>query len=1157
LAFLLLYPHLPHTREYLADLLWPDAPPDRVRRNFSDTLYRLRQRLGDAWLRVEPDTVALNTSAGLWVDVWEFEQLLQAGDLTTLTQAVELYTGDLLPEIYDDWILTRRVNLREQYLAALEKLVEAHQAQNHLPQALRYARRLIRAEPLGEHNHQAYLRLLGRLRHRNEALVHYHYLQELLQQELGIDPMPETQAIIASIQQEMALPDSTLAPIERIPFVGRAQERSILLEAAEAAITGQGGLIAIEGEAGIGKSRLLGEVTAGMLWRGAKALSGNATEQPAASPLLPLVEALAEVLTGPRLAQVEAFLSAQTLAWLAPIYEPWRTQADLPEIPPAQARQRFHQALTELFQTLARLKPHVLILDDLHWADPALWAALDVLTPALPQNRLLFLLAYRRPEIEQNAGWETLRQWERQGKMKVVTLKPLTEAEVTQILPSELQPETQYVLASTGGNPFFITEILATLAEGHDPHGDTILARAERLPQAARSALEVAAVLGADVSYQLWAAMTNLPPHVLGEVGEQLEASYFFQPSRSGYTFSHDLLQTTIYEQVKPARRRQLHRQAADSLAKFEAGNLRARAFHLDRARVDAEAAAMYRQAGAQDLARFAFKEAQIAFDRALVLMALTPSEERVETLLALVRVCDVTGDRTRQQTALAEALQAARHLADSELTTQTLLLLGQAAAQTGQVESAAAHLDEALALAQGSDNATQQIEAYFLLGDLAARRGKFDEARAHFETALRQAQKIGDRRREAHALRGLAIVARQTGQIEQAISWFEQTLAVYQAINDRFAASVIQANLLGGYYYLGAWDRLLALADEALAVKEALGDRLGAAIVRQQQGLAAYALGDYERARPVLEQVMRECEAIGERRTAGLTRNVLGLVAEGEGNLAEAQHHYETALAIAQEIEAETEAAYAQYDLGALYAQLNKSAQAIPLLEAARATWAEHGNELLRLKSEAYLGLAQLALGEQARAEALAQVGWSAFQQGAPSGEQPQAWLWTLYRLLNLLYRSDQADQVLRAAYAELQRQAGVVADAAMRQNFFRRVPLNRAIVAAYDQLTPQARTLTVTLACRDAPLGRALTAEEMVSVHWTINAPEDEAITSKSARRLHRLRRLLAEATAQGAAPTDDDLAQALGVSRRTILRDMAALAQAGLIFPTRRRK
>ncbi|NJN99220.1 MAG: AAA family ATPase, partial [Anaerolineales bacterium] len=468
-------------------------------------------------------------------------------------------------------------------------------------------------------------------------------------------------------------------------------------------------------------SRLLREVIAGMLWRGATALNSSATEQPAASPLLPLVEALSEVLTGPRLAQVEAFLSAQSLAWLAPIYEPWRTRADLPEFPPAQARQRFHQALIELFQALARLKPHILILDDLHWADPALWAALDALTPVLPQNRLLFLLAYRRPEIEQNAGWETLRQWDRQGTIKIITLNPLDEPEVAQILPSELQPETRQVLASTGGNPFFITEMLVTLAEGHDPYGNTILARAERLPQTARSALEAAAVLGTDVPYQLWATIASLPAHILAEASEQLEDGYFLQASRNGYTFSHDLVHTTIYDQIKPARRRQLHRQVADSLTRFEADNLRARAFHLDRARAYAEAAAMYRQAGEQGLAHFAFKEAHAAFDRALALMASTPSSERVETLLALVRVCDITGDRTRQQTALAEALHAARHLADRVLMTQTLLLFGQVAAQTGQVESAAVHLNEALALARHPGDDLQQIEAYFLLGDLAA----------------------------------------------------------------------------------------------------------------------------------------------------------------------------------------------------------------------------------------------------------------------------------------------------------------------------------------------------------------------------------------------------------------------------------------------------
>jgi hypothetical protein len=99
----------------------------------------------------------------------------------------------------------------------------------------------------------------------------------------------------------------------------------------------------------------------------------------------------------------------------------------------------------------------------------------------------------------------------------------------------------------------------------------------------------------------------------------------------------------------------------------------------------------------------------------------------------------------------------------------------------------------------------------------------------------------------------------------------------------------------------------------------------------------------------------------------------------------------------------------------------------------------------------------------------------------------------------------------------------------------------------ALADLLAPDARVITVSLARRDAPLGRTLHAHEYVTVRWTVRAPEDDALADKAERRRQRLRRLLHEAEAQGAAPTDDDLARALGVSRRTILRDMLAEGRA----------
>ena len=145
----------------------------------------------------------------------------------------------------------------------------------------------------------------------------------------------------------------------------------------------------------------------------------------------------------------------------------------------------------------------------------------------------------------------------------------------------------------------------------------------------------------------------------------------------------------------------------------------------------------------------------------------------------------------------------------------------------------------------------------------------------------------------------------------------------------------------------------------------------------------------------------------------------------------------------------------------------------------------------------------------------------------------------------------------MLHAAYAELQRQAQYIGDLNLRRGFYENILANRQIVAAYDQLAGAPRRLSVTLARREAPLGRVLRPDEYVRVDWTISAPEDEAIADKAERRQYQLMRLLEQAENQNAAPTDEDLAQALGVSRRTILRDMQSLAQEIYRLPTRKRK
>ncbi|MCP4423470.1 MAG: AAA family ATPase, partial [Chloroflexi bacterium] len=875
-AYLVLYPRRQHSREFLADLLWPDAPFGRARRNFSDALYRLRQRLGPDWLLVERESVGLNVTAALWTDVWAFEEGVKNRETAALTQAVALYADDLLPEIYDDWILERRLALREAYLNSLLRLGQTFERQNEPETAHNYFHRLAHADPLREEAHRGLMRALASQGRLPDALTAYDNLERLLSVELEAPPNPESQALAEQLRGELALAQKASAlPRQQLverPFVGRIQERAAILTAVEAAAAGQGGVIAIEGEAGMGKSRLLQEIQPSAQWRNVALALGQAVARPSASPYAPLRRALADTLTSPRAAQLETVLPPETLAACSPLHPPWRDLAALPDLPPERSRQRFHRAFVAVWVALADFAPHLLILDDLHWADAALWDALDALVAALRQRRLLLILAYRRLDIERAAAWELLQKWERESHLAVISLKPLTENDIAQLLPPNLQAEAPRVLASAGGSPFLISEMLIALADGHTPYRRTAVDRAAALPPPARAALETAAVLGREIPYRLWARITNLPPITLAQVSETLVKHYLLTPTPVGYAFVHDLIQNAVYKNIKPTHRVRLHQRAADALAAQDAENHPARAFHLDRANAVTEAAVMYRQAAAQEQAEYAFASAQNAFDRALTLMPPTPTIERMETLLALAQVCQVTGDRERQKTTLDEALQSVAQLGNDALRLQTLIQIGEFAATTSAQAEATTYLNEALSLAQATADQSAQMETLLVLGNLAIRYGQYKEAQTHLETALALAQKLGKRRQEGRALDGLGYVMMHIGNDAQlTISYFEQALAVQRAAGDKFGESRTLSNLLGACQNMGAWDKVLAMVDEVLAAQEAVSYRLGTAVARQAQGLAACMLGDFSAAQQALALARNGFNEVGVQLGVGI----------------------------------------------------------------------------------------------------------------------------------------------------------------------------------------------------------------------------------------------------------------------------------------------
>lgn len=247
LACLLLAPAQTRAREWLSTQLWPDATPEEGRRRLAQALYLLRRALGHDRFFTTHNCIGLNP-ADLWVDLWAFDRLARSTAAADWEQAVALYTGDLLPDVYDDWVLLPQRERQEQWFVLLDRLADHFQAQGDLTAALRYARRLVEVDPLREEAQQRLLQLLGRAGRVNEALAHYERLRRLLRTELSADPLPETTAIVCGIRRENAAVASGDAAPDVGPFVGRATERRQIVERLEQALQGRGALLAVEGE---------------------------------------------------------------------------------------------------------------------------------------------------------------------------------------------------------------------------------------------------------------------------------------------------------------------------------------------------------------------------------------------------------------------------------------------------------------------------------------------------------------------------------------------------------------------------------------------------------------------------------------------------------------------------------------------------------------------------------------------------------------------------------------------------------------------------------------------------------------------------------------------------------------------------------------------
>ncbi|NOX60576.1 MAG: AAA family ATPase, partial [Chloroflexi bacterium] len=617
-AFLALHRALPHTRDELAGLFWPDASDAVARRRLSQALWRIRRGFQAAGLSPplisQADLVRFDESANYWLDVTAFEQAVREGldgmagmaeveRASRLERAAALYQGELMAGFYEDWIILERERLREMHLNALERLVALYEHLGAYEEALHYARRLAAEEPLRERAHYEVMQLCRRLNRPQEALKQYERLVAILAEDLGASPSLPVQRLyrqLASATKWETAPRPQrasarmtaplLVDAAALPLVGRKAERAQLLTLVDDALRGAGGMALVEGEAGVGKTRLLQEIARDAAWREMRTLWGRGRDlaaRPSYDALLEAVRAGLSPLRASQLAQLLSRGELETLTLLLPELRDWLPQLKGPTA--TVGSERLSQALSRLALALGEIAPHLILLEDLHWADAGVLETLVQLAETLGRrrregrpSRLLLIVSYRGEDArEREEVWSSLRRLAQAAGIHPLRLSRLAARETGELVRQALglmEPAPRFearIYDESEGNPLFVLETLRALmdeemlfcdaaGQWRTPFDETtrdygelpvppgvvqvIERRLRRLPPDLRIVLDAAAVLGREFDYPLLAHVLTRSPRVILDALTELMQRGFLLEESSGYAFAHDKIRQVTYE---------------------------------------------------------------------------------------------------------------------------------------------------------------------------------------------------------------------------------------------------------------------------------------------------------------------------------------------------------------------------------------------------------------------------------------------------------------------------------------------------------------------------------------------------------------------------------------------------------------------------------
>jgi DNA-binding SARP family transcriptional activator len=687
------------------------------------------------------------------------------------------------------------------------------------------------------------------------------------------DPVPACEVIWEpSTEQRIPLPP-LLADEDRGTFVGRS-DAAAALEATWAAVRERGfRAVVLAGEPGIGKTRLVKEFARVAHERGATVLAGSCHEETLV-PYQPFVEALRHYIACCPPAELAAQVTPRRtqLAAIVPELEDTRTAYVPGGLDAEQERFRLFEAVSSLLAEAAHLRPLVLVLDDLHWADKPSLLLLRHLARSAKDAPLMVLGTYRPVEVsDEHPLAEALAELRRSRAVERLSLSGLGEAEVAELIASRAGQQAprgfvRRVADRSEGNPFFIEELLHEVgaqadweaAAGVVPDSvrDLLLRRLRGLGDDCRQALSVAAVAGRDFELDVLERVLEHPrDRLIDLVDEAIDSDILVELAQpiGWLSFSHALFRETIYEQLSGTRKAAIHGRIAAAIEEVPTERPDERAGTL---------AYHYRVAG--DLRK--------AFDYHRRAAAAAERAHAQETVLENLEWAIVAGEMLGMTAAAEESI---RDLYRARAWTLHLL---------GEPDRALADLEHALEGARAAGDRAAEMHVHNALGmhwhvlDPQASR------RCH-EEALRIAEELGDESGQVSALNRLSLVLANELEFADAVELGERALEIARRAGDELAVSRAMDSLKFAALQLGDLERLEELCTELERAQRKRGEEWYLQFTLCESCYVPLERCDWQGAEHRIAEALAISERIGDPNSGVLIRDTLSWIARCRGD--------------------------------------------------------------------------------------------------------------------------------------------------------------------------------------------------------------------------------------------------------------------------------